>query len=144
MSNGAARSALPILDQEPSSRRGFLKACGATLGLAAWATALKPLAEWAQDVSVDEFLQKHYRELTADQKQAVFRRLEEDCRKQHGVQVTISDPQANPGVQFGYALNLSVCVGCRKCAEACHLENNHDRATNNSYIRVFEMEMGGH
>jgi Fe-S-cluster-containing dehydrogenase component len=42
-------------------------------------------------------------------------------------------------VQFGYALNLSVCIGCRKCAEACHKENNHDRATNNSYIRVFEM-----
>ena len=45
-------------------------------------------------------------------------------------------------MQFGYALNLSVCNGCRKCAEACHHENNHDRATNQSYIRVFEMEQG--
>jgi Fe-S-cluster-containing dehydrogenase component len=45
-------------------------------------------------------------------------------------------------VQFGYALNLSICVGCRKCAEACHIENNHDRATKNSYIRVLEMSKG--
>jgi molybdopterin-containing oxidoreductase family iron-sulfur binding subunit len=45
-------------------------------------------------------------------------------------------------VQFGYALNLSVCNGCRKCAEACQKENNHDRASNNSYIRVFEMSSG--
>jgi molybdopterin-containing oxidoreductase family iron-sulfur binding subunit len=45
-------------------------------------------------------------------------------------------------VQFGYALNLSVCNGCRKCAEACHEENNHDRATNQSYIRVFEINQG--
>lgn len=96
MSEGTSLPLLPILDQEPSNRRGFLKACGATLGLAAWATALKPLTEWAQDVSVDEFLQKHYRELTASQKQAVFQRLEEDCRKEHGVDVKISDPQAIP------------------------------------------------
>ena len=46
------------------------------------------------------------------------------------------------GVSFGYALNLSVCIGCRKCAEACHVENNHDRRTASSYIRVLEMEQG--
>jgi molybdopterin-containing oxidoreductase family iron-sulfur binding subunit len=134
---------LPIIEQPNAGRRGFLKACGATLGLAAWAAAMKPLVEWTQDLSVDEFLQKHYRELTPEQKQAVFQRLEEDVKRDYGVDVTIADPQALPGVQFGYALNLSVCNGCRKCAEACHLENNHDRATNNSYIRVFEMDRGG-
>lgn len=143
MNSEAEQSSLPILGQEPSSRRGFLKACGATLGLVAWATALKPLTEWTQDISVDEFLQKHYRELNPIEKQAIFARLEDDCRQEHGVDVTISDSQPLPGVQFAYALNLSICIGCRKCAEACHIENNHDRATNNSYIRVFEMEMGG-
>jgi Fe-S-cluster-containing dehydrogenase component len=40
--------------------------------------------------------------------------------------------QGHRGVKFGYALNLSICIGCRKCAEACHHENNHDRATHNS------------
>jgi molybdopterin-containing oxidoreductase family iron-sulfur binding subunit len=134
---------LPVLSEQPGSRRGFMKACGATLGLAAWATALKPLTEWAADMNVDEFLQKHYRELKPDEKQAIFRRLEADCKAEHGVDVKIADPQPSEGVQFAYALNLSICIGCRKCAEACSIENNHDRKSNNSYIRVFEMEMGG-
>ncbi len=134
---------LPIIDDGPISRRGALKACGATLGLGAWAVAIAPLVEWSQDLNVDEFLQKHYRELTPEQKTAVFKRLEEDTLRDYGADVTISDPQPTPGVQFAYALNLSVCIGCRKCAEACHIENNHDRKTNNSYIRVFEMEAGG-
>jgi molybdopterin-containing oxidoreductase family iron-sulfur binding subunit len=55
----------------------------------------------------------------------------------------VKDHKPIPGVVFGYALNLSICIGCRKCAEACHVENNHDRATNQSYIRIFEMEKGG-
>jgi Fe-S-cluster-containing dehydrogenase component len=44
--------------------------------------------------------------------------------------------------EFGYALNLSICIGCRKCAEACHVENNHDRPSHQSYIRVLEMTKG--
>mgnify|MGYP006178226527 CR=1 FL=1 len=52
--------------------------------------------------------------------------------------VSIQDFKPQPGVKFGYALNLSVCIGCRKCAEACHHENNHDRPSHNSYIRVLE------
>ena len=134
---------LPIVGQEPVSRRGMLKSVGAMLGLSAWAAVMQPLVEWSQELSVDEFLQKHYRELTPEQKQVVFKRLEEDTKRDYGADVTISDPQPTPGVQFAYALNLSVCTGCRKCAEACHIENNHDRPSNNSYIRVFEMEKGG-
>ena len=132
---------LPMVGQV--DRRTMLKTAGATLGLAAWATAVAPLADWAADLNIDEFLQKHYKELTAEMKAAIFKKLEEDTKKEYGADVTIRDPQAIPGVQFGYALNLSICNGCRKCAEACHHENNHDRATNQSYIRVFEMQKGG-
>ena len=132
-----------MFEQEPTTRRGMLKALGATLGLTAWAAAMKPLVEWSEDLNVDEFLQKHYRELTPPQKAAVFKRLEEETKRDYGADVTIYDSQPMEGVEFGYALNLSVCIGCRKCAEACHIENNHDRATNNSYIRVFEMSKGG-
>jgi Fe-S-cluster-containing dehydrogenase component len=124
-------------------RRTALKAGAATLGVAAWAAAIKPWFEWTADLNVDEFLQKHYRELTAEQKQAVFRQLEEDAKRDYGADVAIKDPLPLPGVQYAYALNLSICIGCRKCAEACHVENNHDRPTNQSYIRVFEMQKGG-
>jgi molybdopterin-containing oxidoreductase family iron-sulfur binding subunit len=144
MEAGMSKSEKVPLPMVPEmTRRTALKAGIATLGLAALGLALKPLLEWSAEQSVDEFLQKHYRELTPEQKQAVFKRLEDDARAETGREVTIRDPQAIPGVAFAYALNLSVCIGCRKCAEACHVENNHDRPSHQSYIRVFEMQKGG-
>lgn len=125
------------------TRRFSLKVLGATLGTAAFARAVAPLTEWTKDLSVDAFLQKHYKEMSPEEMRVVLRRLEDETREKYGADVHIEDVQAEDGVGFGYALNLSVCIGCRKCAEACHEENNHDRATNNSYIRVFEMEQGG-
>jgi Fe-S-cluster-containing dehydrogenase component len=124
------------------TRRGALKAAGITLGAAAFAKASAPLVEFARDVSLDEFLQKHYRELSAEELETVLRRIEEETLASHGREVHVTDTPAQAGVQFGYALNLSICNGCRKCAEACHVENNHDRTSNNSYIRVFEMTNG--
>jgi molybdopterin-containing oxidoreductase family iron-sulfur binding subunit len=127
---------------EDVTRRTAMKACGALLGTTAFARALAPLTEWTDDLSVDAFLQKHYKELSQSEMAAVLLRLEDETALDHGVEVTIADPRPTPGVSFGYALNLSVCVGCRKCAQACHVENNHDRATSNSYIRVLEMKKG--
>ncbi|MCK6515126.1 4Fe-4S dicluster domain-containing protein [Myxococcota bacterium] len=127
---------------EDTSRRTTLKALGATLGAAAFARAMAPLAAWPEDLSIDELLQRHYKELSRDDMVRVLRRLEQETLDQYGAVVTIDDVRPIPEVQFGYALNLSVCVGCRKCAEACHIENNHDRATNQSYIRVLEIKNG--
>jgi molybdopterin-containing oxidoreductase family iron-sulfur binding subunit len=124
------------------NRRTLLKVAGATLGAAAFARALAPLKQWTDDLSLEQFLQLHYKELTPDALGAVLRRLEGETERRYGKTVSIRDIRPLEGVEFGYALNLSVCIGCRKCAEACHVENNHDRATNNSYIRVLEMEQG--
>jgi Fe-S-cluster-containing dehydrogenase component len=124
------------------SRRTALKGIGATLGAAAFAKAIAPITEWTHDLSVDDFLQKHYRELSPVDLKIVLNRLEKDAKENYGADVTISDYRPEPGVQFGYALNLSICIGCRKCAEACHKENNHDRPSQNSYIRVLEMQKG--
>jgi Fe-S-cluster-containing dehydrogenase component len=132
---------LPVLGEV--DRRTAMKAGAATLGLAMLGKALQPIMEWSENLSAEEFLQKHYKELNAQEKAAVFKRLEAEAKEEYGRAVKIRDPQAKPGVKYGYALNLSICIGCRKCAEACHKENNHDRATNQSYIRVFEMEKGG-
>lgn len=124
------------------SRRGVLKAAGATLGAAAFAHAVAPLTEWAADLSMDEFLQKHYRELTPVQLDRVLARIEDDTRAEYGREVDVRALPPQEGVSFGYALNLSICVGCRRCAEACHVENNHDRDSHESYIRVFELSKG--
>jgi Fe-S-cluster-containing dehydrogenase component len=125
-----------------TSRRAALKMLGAGLGAAAFAIAAAPLQKWAEGMSFDEFFQKHYSELTTDEMGAVLARIERQTKEEYGVDVTVGDHRPIDGVEFGYALNLSVCNGCRKCAEACHEENNHDRATNNSYIRVLEMKKG--
>ncbi len=124
------------------TRRRMLQGGGATLGAAAFARALAPLTEWKEGMSKEAFLQKHYKELTPEEMDAVLRRLEEETERGYGRKVDIRDVPPMEGVVFGYALNLSVCIGCRRCAEACHQENNHDRRSNNSYIRVLEMEQG--
>lgn len=125
------------------ARRRALQILGGTLGAAAFATAVAPLRTWAQGLSLEDFLQKHYKELSPDELASTLARLERDARERFGREdITIEDVRPMAGVEFGYALNLSVCIGCRKCAEACHNENNHDRSTNNSYIRVFEMQQG--
>lgn len=124
------------------TRRGLMKGAGATLGAAAFARALAPLVEWTDGLSVDAFLQKHYRELSPAEMRQVLKRHQDEAKAKYGVEVTIRDIRSAPDVSFGYALNLTVCIGCRRCADACHQENNHDRRTNNSYIRVYELPNG--
>jgi Fe-S-cluster-containing dehydrogenase component len=123
-------------------RRTALKVLGATLGAGAFARALAPLQALEASTSKQEFLQKHYRELDADGLRQVLERLQDETRERYAAEVTIRDIRPTDGVSFAYALNLSVCIGCRRCVQACHEENNHDRRTNNSYIRVLEMEQG--
>lgn len=129
-------------DDDGASRRHLLKLGGATLGAAAFARAVAPITTWAEGLSVDEFVQRHYKELTREEMEEILTRIEAKTLEEYGAVVHVEDVRPTPGVQFAYALNLSVCVGCRKCAEACHVENNHDRPTHNSYIRVLEMQKG--
>ena len=132
---------LPILNQ-PTTRRTSLKVAGGTLGLAAFGAAISPLMVIPDNISVDEFLQRHYKELTDEDKAEVFARIEAETKEDCGVDVTISDPQPIAGVKFGYAINLSKCNGNGKCMEACNKENNHHRGVDQSYIRVLEMSKG--
>jgi len=125
------------------TRRCVLGAACTTFGAAAIQQVLAPFAALKEGFSIDEFLQQHYKELSREDMDAVLQRLEHNTQVEYGREVQIEDVRPIPGVQFRYGLNLSLCIGCRKCAEACHKENNHDRATNNSYIRVLELDKGG-
>jgi molybdopterin-containing oxidoreductase family iron-sulfur binding subunit len=51
----------------------------------------------------------------------------------------VADSPAIPGVEFGYALDISRCIGCRRCVYACVDENNQSRDPQVHWIRVFQM-----
>jgi len=131
---------LPVLPAP--SRRTAIKGLGAALGFTAFGVSLWPVTKAIRETTLAEFLQNHYKELTDDDKRTIFARLQREQKDRYGADVHIADHRPIPGVKFAYAINLSKCNGNGKCVEACHRENNHDRATNQSYIRVLEMPMG--
>ncbi len=124
------------------TRRAVVKGAAVTLGAAAFAKAVSPVAEFAEGLTVEQFLRRHYKELSEDDKREVLARIERDTEAEYGAACKVADPPPLPGVKFAYAINLSKCNGNGKCVEACHRENNHDRDTNQSYIRVLELEKG--
>ncbi len=129
----------------PSTRRGFLRmATGVIGGAAAVAAAVRPLTELTADSipSVEQFLQKHFKEMTPEEKQEALQRIARDVERKYGVRANVSAPDPIPGVQFVYALNLSRCIGCRRCVHACVAENNQSRSPEIQYIRVIEMPRG--
>jgi len=126
-------------------RRSFLrKSAVAAGGLAAVVTAMKPLMDLdsSEMPSVEKMLQKHYKEMTPEQMESALARISKEVEKRYDVRPDIKDIKPMDGVEFVYALNLSRCVGCRKCVHACVAENNQSRSPEIQYIRVLEMPVG--
>ncbi len=132
----------------PMTRRTFLKGAAASMvGVAGLMAALKPLLELESGaITLDELLQKHYRQLTPEDLRRIMDNLAAKAEKEHGVRPSLRDLKPLDGVEFGYALNLTRCIGCRKCAHACLAENNQSRVNPDdiemSYIRVLELDKG--
>jgi Fe-S-cluster-containing dehydrogenase component len=83
---------------------------------------------------------KRLYEADKDRLKASIAELERQARERTGVGVKVSDSQAIPGVEFAYALDLSRCVGCRRCVYACVEENNQSREPQLHWIKVLSME----
>jgi Fe-S-cluster-containing dehydrogenase component len=123
--------------QAKESRRDFLK----KVGVAAAATTAVPAAA-AKAASIAEHLQTHFVLMSDAQKEKAIARLEKRYSEQFEKQVTVADTPAPDKVLFGYALNISKCIGCRRCVEACVRENNQSRDPAIQWIRVLRMERG--
>ncbi len=120
----------------PMDRRAFL---GAAAGLAAG--ALMPGRAWS--ASLEEFFQRHFQELTPAELEATLRRIERRCRERYGRDVRVTAEPSLLGVSYGYALDLSRCIGCRRCEWACVRENNISRvAGQGHWIRVLRLRTG--
>ncbi|MDO8803733.1 MAG: 4Fe-4S dicluster domain-containing protein [Elusimicrobiota bacterium] len=123
------------------TRRQFLAVAAAGAAAAA-AAALSPLKDLTQIPTLRQFLQKHYTELTPEEKKEILGRISAEVREKYGVTPHLTAQPPLDGVQFAYALNMGRCIGCRKCVYACVNENNQSRDPQIHYISVLEMEKG--
>jgi Fe-S-cluster-containing dehydrogenase component len=126
------------------NRRSFLRgALGAAGGLTAVAAALSPLKDFdTSGMTLERFLQKHYKEMTPEDMEKVLERIRAEVEARYEQRPDLSDVKPMDGVEFAYALNLGRCIGCRKCVHACVAENNQSRSPEIQYIRVLEMPRG--
>ncbi len=83
---------------------------------------------------------RRLREVPKEKLRELLADLEREYSTQYGKPVTVSDTPAMPGVQFAYALDISRCIGCRRCVYACVEENNQSRDPQIHWIRVMQME----
>ena len=114
-------------------RRSFLKAAGVTSTAALFSACVSKEAREA-------FLQKDFRSLSKDEIDKVIKRLEAQYTQKYGKSFSVSAKEPIPDTLFGYALDISRCIGCRKCVYACVEENNQSRDPQIHYIQVLEME----
>jgi len=88
----------------------------------------------------DEFLQQNFRTLSKKEKDKIIKNLEIKYKEKYGKEFHVSDKPAIEGTLFGYALDLSRCIGCRRCVYACVKENNQSRDPQIHWIEVLQME----
>ncbi len=108
-------------------------------GLAAGVGALMMPARDASAAVWDAFFQKHFRELSKDELKQVLTRLEKGYRREFGKEVRVKATPAIEGVKYGYGLDLSRCIGCRRCVYGCVAENNQSRDPQIHWIRVLQL-----
>jgi len=134
-----------VTHERSFSRRGFLRNGLSVVGaMTACVGALSPLRELDGDdiPSVEKFLQRHYKEMNGTEMASALERIRREVKKRWDIDPVVRDVRAKDGVEFVYALNLSRCIGCRKCVHACVEENNQSRSPEIQYIRVLEMPRG--
>jgi len=126
------------MEDREQTRRDFMKmmSMGAMAALSLGSLSCTP-------TQVEEFLQKRFREMTESEKKAVIRRLEDTYFKKYGKKFNISAQPADSSVLWGYGLDLSRCIGCRRCVYACVKENNQSRINPQlQWIRVLRLKEG--
>jgi molybdopterin-containing oxidoreductase family iron-sulfur binding subunit len=126
---------------EAVSRRMFLKTAGmasASLALGGCDVGKKLLpADF-----LEEFIQKHFQEMSPDEIIEVKERIQRKYKKKYGREFVLGTEAPYPDVLFGYGLDLSRCIGCRRCVDACVQENNQSRRPQIQWIRVLRFENG--
>jgi molybdopterin-containing oxidoreductase family iron-sulfur binding subunit len=116
------------------TRRKFLA------GLAATAAALTLPIRDAEGYIVEEYFRQHFQRLDKEDLKNILTSMEEELSFKYGKKVTAKATPPMDNVVFGYALDLSRCIGCRRCVYACVEENNLSRNPEIHWIKVLEFE----
>lgn len=124
------------MDKKDLSRRSFIKKAAVVGAGAAMLPGCDP------NVTLDEFLQTRFEKMSPDEIKDLLARLEAKYKKQYGVDFSVKATPAMKNVLFGYALDISRCIGCRRCVYACVDENNPSRDVQIQWIRVTRMKKG--
>ncbi len=128
-------------DQETRSGRIFrLSRRRALKGLAAGVGALALPGKNASAAFWESFLQKNFRELSRAEIQEVVSRLEKEYSTRYGKPVKVKTTSSLEGVLYGYGLDLSRCIGCRRCVYGCVGENNQSRDPQIHWITVLRLD----
>ena len=90
----------------------------------------------------ESFFQKHFHQMNKDELQTVIARMESEYKEEYGKDFNIKSTKPIDGVKFGYGLDLSRCIGCRRCVYACVEENNQSRDPQIHWISVLELKKG--
>ena len=123
-------------DKSRMTRRKFLA------GLAASAAALTLPLRNADGYMIEEYFRQHFQRLDKDDLKKILADIEDELSFKYGKEVTVKATPPMDNVVFGYALDLSRCIGCRKCVYACVKENNLSRNPEIQWIKVLEFEKG--
>ncbi len=116
---------------ESISRRKFL--C-----IAAGCAAAASVAG-CSDITHTSFFRHNFRDMTPDELKKIIADLEREHSATFGKQVLVGVDPPMDGVSFAYALDISRCIGCRRCVYGCVGENNQSRDPQIQWIRVLEM-----
>jgi molybdopterin-containing oxidoreductase family iron-sulfur binding subunit len=115
----------PASESGQVTRRRFFSSCAAAAAAGWLLTACGP---------------RRLHEVPKERLRKALTDLEREYSERYHEKVTVSDAPPLPGVEFAYALDLSRCIGCRRCVKACSEENNQSRKPEVQWIRVLSME----
>ena len=82
-------------------------------------------------------------EVPPDRLKEIILEMEQEYSSRLGRAINISDAPPIPGTEFAYALDISRCIGCRRCVYGCVDENNQSRDPQVQWIKVLSMDMEG-
>lgn len=87
-----------------------------------------------------DIFNKKFQEMKEEEKKEFLKRLEQRYERKYGKKINIVATPPMDSVIFAYGLDLSRCIGCRRCVYACMKENNQSRDIPIQWIRVMRVK----